>query len=127
MTIWDGSFAREIGRIRIPPNPMITLIGDGRGNTVREVVQGPNVAPMMALTADGARIAVAISREASVLVWDTATSELLLRLTVDDVPAFLAFTAGGQLIAVSSSGDLTIWETQRPKCAQCPKAPASRK
>ncbi len=100
VTVWDGTLARQIGRIPIPPT-----------------------FPLMALSADGTRLATASAGQTSVLVWDTATSRLLLTLTDDDVPKFIAFTPSGQLIAANSSGGLTIWETQRPKCPQCPKIP----
>jgi WD40 repeat protein len=96
--VWDGTLARQIGRIPIPPFPL------------------------MALSADGTRLATVSADQTSVLVWDTATSRLLLTLTDDDVRKFIAFTPSGQLIAANSSGGLTIWETQRPKCPQCPKA-----
>ena len=101
--VWDGTLARELGRIRIPPFPL------------------------MALSADGTRLATVSADQTSVLVWDTATSRLLLTLTDDDVRKFIAFTPSGQLIAANSSGGLTIWETQRPKCPQCPKIPGSVK
>ena len=83
--------------------------------------------PLLAFSPDGTRLALAAYDQNSVLVWDTATSQLLLTLFDDDVPTFLAFTPSGQLIAANSSGGLTIWETQRPKCAQCPKIPGSVK
>ena len=94
VTVWDGTLAHEIGRI-----PTRNLDGND----------------LMALSADGTRLALAASGQTSVVVWDTTTSQPLLTLTGDDAPQFLAFTLGGQLIAVSSTGGLTIWETQRPK------------
>lgn len=101
--VWDGTLARQIGRIPVPPFPL------------------------MALSADGTRLATVSADQTSVLVWDTATSQLLLTLTDDDVRKFIAFAPSGQLIAANSSGGLTIWETQRPKCPQCPKIPGSVK
>jgi WD40 repeat protein len=103
VTVWDGTLAREIGRIQIPPSA--------------------DHVPLMALSADGTRMALTTTDEPSITVWDTATSQLLLTLTDDDVHRFLVFTLGGQLVAVNASGGLTIWETQRPKCPQCPKTP----
>jgi WD40 repeat protein len=91
--VWDGTLARQIGRIPIPRFPL------------------------MALSADGTRLATVSADQTSVLVWDTATSRLLLTLTDDDVRKFIAFTPSGQLIVANSSGGLTIWETQRPRSA----------
>jgi WD40 repeat protein len=101
VAVWDGALAREIGRIPIPR----------RSNS------------LAALSADGTRLAVPTLDQTSVGIWDTEKSQLLLRLT-DDVPKFLAFTPNAQLIVVNGSGGLTIWETQRPKCPQCPNSPA---
>ncbi len=101
VVVWDGALAREIGRIPIPR----------RSNS------------LAALSADGMRLAVPTLDQTSVGIWDTEKSQLLLRLT-DDVPKFLAFTPDGQLIVANASGGITIWETQRPKCAQCPSPQA---
>jgi WD40 repeat protein len=70
---------------------------------------------MMAMSMDGARLAIATNEQTSVLIWDTATSQVLLTLTDDDAHTYLAFTPSGQLIAANASGGLTIWETQRRK------------
>jgi serine/threonine protein kinase len=113
VTVWDGTLAGEIGRITLP-----------RALELSQTLDGDVV---MALTADGARLATAGHNQTSVMIWDTAKSQRLLTLTDDDVPTFLAFTPAGQLIAANASGGLTIWETQRPKCAQCPKLPAPAK
>jgi serine/threonine protein kinase/WD40 repeat protein len=96
-TIWDGLLDRPIGRIPIATNP------------------GPRITPMMAMSMDGARLAIATNEQTSVLIWDTATSQVLLTLTDDDAHTYLAFTPSGQLIAANASGGLTIWETQRRK------------
>ena len=84
----------------------------------------PSFNPLMAFSADGTRLAVRTLDRTSVSVWDTETLQPLLTLIDDDVPTFLAFTSKGQLIVVNAAGGLTIWETQRPKCPLCPKAPA---
>jgi len=104
VTVLDGTLS-EIGRIAIPRSL--------NGNL------------LMALSVDGTRLAIATSAEPSVRIWDTATSQLLLELTDDVAPQFLAFTPRGQLIAVTSTGGVTIWESQQKKCAPCPESARS--
>jgi serine/threonine protein kinase/WD40 repeat protein len=99
-TIWDDALTRQIGRIPVP------------------------LFPNLALSADGARLAVASLDQPSIQVWDVAKSQLLLTLTNDDVPMFIGFAPNGRLFAANSLGGFTIWETQRPKCPLCPKSPA---
>ena len=105
VTIWDGVLARTIGRIHIPRV---------YGNL------------LMAFNADSTRLAIASSEQGSVTIWDPARSVALLTLTTDDAPKSIAFTFTGELVAVNSSGGITIWETHRPTCATCPKRPTQR-
>ena len=65
--------------------------------------------------------------DSSIRIWDVDTSQLLLTLTdTDSHSSGMAFTPDGRLIAGRVSGGLTVWETQRPKCAQCPKTPSAK-
>jgi WD40 repeat protein len=106
VTVWDGSLGHEIGRFP---------------------TRNPNGNLLMSLSSDGTRLALAATDQTSVLIWDTATSQLLLTLTDDNAPQFLMFTASRQLIAVNPTGGLTIWETQRPKWLSVSRPPAPAK
>jgi len=106
VTIWDSTRTREIGRIPVP----------SLGGT-------------LALSPDGRRAAVAsATNDPSIRIWDVDTSQLVLTLTdTDSHSRGMAFTSDGRLIAGRVSGGLTIWETQRPNCPQCPKLAAPAK
>jgi WD40 repeat protein len=98
VSIWDAQLTREVSRL------------PASGTTY------------VAFTADGRRIATAHPQnDPAVRIWDTETGQLLLTLTdADSHRGDIGFTADGRLIAGLISGGITIWETQRPKCAECP-------
>jgi WD40 repeat protein len=95
--------------------------GDLRGKPRRLTL--PFGTEWVALNSDGSRLASS-DLDSTVRVWDIKRGQLVLNLQDDDLhTGDLAFTPDGRILAGRASGGLTIWETQRPKCPQCPKIP----
>jgi WD40 repeat protein len=112
----DGRRAIFFGNFPATTAPVLVF----DGNLDKQIGRLPEFdASGATLSADGTRIATT-HLDGAVRVWDADRLQLLLTLTDDDQYAGgIAFTRDGRLVAVRSTGGLTVWETQKRSCVFC--------
>jgi WD40 repeat protein len=131
VSIWDAATGRPLHRLPVPfVSNALAITPDGKtlvtdslfvidlatGKVSRRLAQGPPVSiGWVAISPDGQKLASAIVREKTIVLWDLALGTKLRTITGtnDTIFAHVAFTLDGRLLAaVDSDNTVRFWEVE---------------